>query len=149
LLIFFIDIFKSIRSLSHLFNNQDVLMDQIDQLEIISKKETARDLRKRLKRLEESRDGLQERNQQKSVQIKALSGKVGDLSESRERVKDEVKKLKESVDELKTQLNDREQQLREKDVLLQNADNQIEIERQLYLNKERERLDQIENFKKN
>jgi chromosome segregation ATPase len=123
-------------------------MDQIDQSEVITKKETARDLRKRLKRLEESRNGLQERNQQKSVQIKALSGKVGDLLESREKIKDEVKKLKESVDELKTQLNEKEQQLKKKDMLLKNAEKQLETQRQLRLNEEKERQDQIENLKK-
>jgi chromosome segregation ATPase len=123
-------------------------MDQTDQSETISKKETPRDLRKRLKRLEESRDGLQERNQLKCVQIKALSGKVTDLSESRERARNEAKKLKESVNELKTQLSDKEQQLRKKDILLQNAEKQLETERQLRLKEEKERQDQIENLKK-
>jgi len=125
-----------------------VLMDQIDQSEVIVKKETARDLRKRLRRLEESRNGLQDRTQQKSVQIKALSGKVNDLLESRDKAKDEARKLKESVDELKTQLNDKEQQLRKKNILLEKAEKQLEIERQLRLKEERERQDQIENLKK-
>lgn len=125
-----------------------MLMDQIDQSEVIVKKETARDLRKRLRRLEESRNGLQDRTQQKSVQIKALSGKVNDLLESRDKAKDEARKLKESVDELKTQLNDKEQQLRKKNILLEKAEKQLEIERQLRLKEERERQDQIENLKK-
>jgi len=123
-------------------------MDQIDQSEVTVKKETARDLRKRLRRLEESRNGLQDRTQQKSVQIKALSGKVNDLLESRDKAKDEARKLKESVDELKTQLNDKEQQLRKKNILLEKAEKQLEIERQLRLKEERERQDQIENLKK-
>lgn len=46
--------------------------------------ETPRDLRKKNKRLKESRDGLKERNREKAVENKRLSGKLDDIKVSRE-----------------------------------------------------------------
>ena len=63
-----------------------------------SKKETARDVRKRNKRLEESRDELKTKSRQQASTIKALKGKASDLQDSRdlwkERCDKEVAKKK-------------------------------------------------------
>jgi hypothetical protein len=51
---------------------------------INSKNETARDLRKRNKRLKVSRNGLQDKSRQQADTIKSLRGKADDLKTSRD-----------------------------------------------------------------
>jgi erythromycin esterase-like protein len=96
---------------------------------INSKNETARDLRKRNKRLKASRNGLQEKGRQQAETVKALKGKADDLKTSRDlwkkrcnqeaeekkRLTIELKANKTHIEELSIIAQERERLLKIKD----------------------------------
>jgi chromosome segregation ATPase len=86
------------------------------------KKETARDLRKRNKRLADSRDSLQEKNRVQSQKLKAARGKIDDLVASRnawkrecEHKDNEQKALKEEINTTKNKNNELENFIKEQE----------------------------------
>jgi len=95
-----------------------------------SKNETARDLRKRNKRLKASRNGLQEKGRQQADTIKTLKGKADDLQTSRDlwkkrcnqeaeekkRLTIELKANKTHMEEISIVAQEREQLLKIKDL---------------------------------
>src|SRR5271168_4595788 len=76
--------------------------------------ETPRDLRKKLSRLNESRDLQMEKNRDKSTQLKALRGKMDDLRESRDGWKAKCDETKAHSIDLKNTLKTKNQELSEK-----------------------------------
>ncbi len=112
------------------------------------KAETPRDLRKRNKRLEESRNFQREKNQQKSLKIKASGGKIDDLTESRNMWKSRSNESEYQITQLHEQIEIKESLLKEKDQLLETQTKLLKTERQLRLREIEERDKQINELKK-
>lgn len=74
------------------------------------KVEGPRELRKKNKRLEISREVLKVRSRDKALKIKHLSGKIDDINESRERWQQSYEKAASRAKELEAEL-DKERQL--------------------------------------
>ena len=86
------------------------------------KTETPRDLRKKSKRIKESRDALKEKNKKKAIDLKKLRGTIDDLEESRNSWKTQYQqavaknmKLKLDVKCQSKLLNESEKTISEKD----------------------------------
>jgi len=93
------------------------------------KNETARDLRKRIKRLLESRDGLKEKGRQQSERIRSLTGKVLDLEESRNLWRKNFNHYKEEKNSLEIQLKAEKKRSAELSVLADERARLLEIEK--------------------
>jgi chromosome segregation ATPase len=114
--------------------------------------ETPRDLRKKIKRLEESRDLQMAKNREKSNAIKANEGRINELTESRNKWKKKYLKIEENIDHLKKEqakreceFNDREQSLIR---IVQEKERLLEKENQAKINNENEFQQTIDSLKK-
>lgn len=117
--------------------------------------ETPRDLRKKLNRLNESRDLQMEKSREKSTQLKALRGKMDDLYESRDNWRAKCEETEANCTELKKNLKTKDKELSEKHRDIQelheiiNAKNALLIEEKRIKDEvEKKALDQIEELKK-
>ena len=111
--------------------------------------ETPSSLRKHCKRLKESRDNLKKKAFEKSIRIKALSGKVDDLEVSRaewkakcEEKEKEIKCLNAAVKKINEESENNAKLFKEQEKLL-------EAERQLRLSEIETRDHLIDDLKKN
>jgi hypothetical protein len=93
------------------------------------KKETARDLRKRNKRLQDSRDALKEKSRQQSERIRSLTGKALDLEESRDLWKKHCDSWKEEKNSLEIQLKMEKQRGAEMVALVEERERLTDIEK--------------------
>ena len=94
-----------------------------------SKNETARDLRKRNKRLQDSRDGLKEKSRQQSERIRSLTGKALELQESRDLWRGHSNNWKEEKNSLEIQLKKERQRAEELVILADERERLLEIEK--------------------
>lgn len=90
------------------------------------KQEKPRDIRKKNKRLEVSRDDLKRKNKQKALEIKRLGGKIDDINESRDKWRQRYEAETSKAHELGAQLKDVEAKLNAERQLAQQL--RIEIE---------------------
>ena len=81
--------------------------------------ETPRDLRKKLKRITESRDLQIAKNQEKSIQLKSLRGAVDDLTISRDGWKEKKLKLEDEFVKSERKLKEAEKELEQKNTELE------------------------------
>lgn len=73
--------------------------------------ERPRDLRKKNKRLAESRDDLKIKNREKATEIKRLGGKIDDINESREKWRRRFEEETSKARELDARLKDTQARL--------------------------------------
>lgn len=112
------------------------------------KTETLRDLHKRNKRLEISRNLQQEKNREKSIRLKAQSGKIDDLKVSRDIWRSHFENYESRIIQLYQQLEERDRLLNEKDKLIGSQAKLLEIEQKLRLSEIEEKNKMIDDFKK-
>jgi hypothetical protein len=113
------------------------------------KSDTARDLRKRIKRLQESRDGLKEKGRLQSERIRSLTGKALDLSESRDLWRKNFKSCKEEKNGLEVQLQIERERAAEMGILVQERERLLEIEKKSKENEKIKYEEEINELKKN
>jgi predicted nucleic acid-binding Zn-ribbon protein len=117
--------------------------------------ETPRDLRKKMKRITESRDLQIAKNQEKSIQLKALRGTVDDLTVSRDGWKEKKIKLEEELVKIEVKLKDAEKELEQKNRQILELNEVIRNREDLLFEEKRAKeqdetllLQQIEDLKK-
>lgn len=117
--------------------------------------ETPRDLRKKLKRIKESRDLQITKNREKSDQLKALRGTVDDLHASRNGWKEkkaqadeEIAKMEKKLKEAERELDQKNRQISELNEVIKNREALLAKEK---IAKEKEEIrlqEQVEDLKK-
>ena len=95
--------------------------------EALNKAERPRDLRKKNKRLTTSRNALKERNREKAVEIKHLSGKIDDLKEAREKWRQSYEKEASRSKELHERMKEAETRLDKERQLVQQLSAEVEL----------------------
>jgi len=118
----------------------------------MEKIETARDLRKKIKRLEESRDLQMVKNRDKSCSIKAREGRINELTESRNNWKKKYLALEQNLDILRAELEKKENEFKNREKELTNIVHEkekiLEKEKQEKINTEIEFQQKIDFLKK-
>ena len=87
--------------------------------------ETPRDLRKKNKRIQESRDSLKEKNKEKSADLKKLRNTIDDLKESRDSWRAQYEQSSANNIKLKTDIKDQSNLLKESKRKIAEKDNQL------------------------
>jgi uncharacterized coiled-coil DUF342 family protein len=115
-------------------------------------KETPRDLRKKIKRLEESRDFQMAKNREKSNDIKANQGRINELIESRNKWKDKYLEIEQDIDLLKKETIKKEREFKDREQrlikIIQEKERALEKESQERINSENEFQQKIDSLKK-
>lgn len=93
------------------------------------KNDTARDLRKRIKRLLESRDGLKKKSRQQAERIRSLTGKALELKESRDLWRKHFNYCKEEKNTLEMQLEAERKKAGKMSALAEERARVLEIEK--------------------
>lgn len=89
------------------------------------KAETPRDLRKKNKRIKESRDALKERNREKSVDLKKNRGALDDLKKSRDSWKARYEQTVVKNQKLALDIKNQSTELKESKRAISEKDNQL------------------------
>ena len=87
--------------------------------------ETPRDLRKKSKRIQESRDALKKKNKEKATNIKKLRGTIDDLKESRNSWKAQYEQVVAKNIKLDTDIKERSNRLKESERKITERDKQL------------------------
>ena len=115
-------------------------------------KETPRDLRKKNKRLEESRDLQMAKNREKSKEIKASQGRINELTESRNKWKNKYIEIEQNINLLKKETIEKESEFKDQEQrlikIIQEKEKALEKENQERINNENEFQQKIDSLKK-
>jgi chromosome segregation ATPase len=112
------------------------------------KKETARDLRKRNKRLKNSRDDLKKKSRQQAGDIKALKGKNVDLKESRDLWKEHYYREQEEKNSLEMTLKAEKKRVDEMEAFAQERERLLKIKEKVREEEKAKYEQEIDKLKK-
>ena len=110
--------------------------------------DTARDLRKRIKRLKESRDGLKNKGRQQSERIRSLTGRALDLKEGRDLWRKHFNRCKEEKNNFERQLKMEREKVAEIGILAEERERLLEIEKKSQEEEKIKYEDEINELKK-